>query len=325
MARAHHLSTWTLAALGVAALAAGCAAMEGGAGETAERPSPGCAPGRAVAAGTAEFVITSGGEERRYLIHAPRSYTGEEAVPLVLDLQMSGGSPERELAVTGFDQAAEGFGFLLVAPAAVRTRPGGATTWNVPHDPAWPDDVAFVDDLLDTLVAEVCIDKARIYATGFSGGARFASELACLRPERFAAIAVVGGLRHPMGAEGRCPGVDDPVSILALHGVPDPVNAYTVEGAPASPYWTYGAEEALARWAAQMECGASRTEAVAPDAQRTMYVDCRGGADLVFYRLENAGHVWPGSAFAFSEAAGPAEPDVDATAIAAAFFAARGE
>ena len=42
-----------------------------------------------------------------------------------------------------------------------------------------------------------CIDEHRVYATGFSGGARMSSQLACDASSIFAAVAPVSGLRTP--------------------------------------------------------------------------------------------------------------------------------
>jgi dienelactone hydrolase len=66
--------------------------------------------------------------------------------------------------------------------------------------PSTNRDVAFVDHLIDTLVAEGVVDPDRIYTTGHSNGARFASMYAIARHEtasaggnRVAAAAVYSG------------------------------------------------------------------------------------------------------------------------------------
>ena len=41
------------------------------------------------------------------------------------------------------------------------------------------------------LVCELCIDRARIYATGHSAGSAFAGFLVCTKPSRYAAVAMV--------------------------------------------------------------------------------------------------------------------------------------
>ena len=56
-------------------------------------------------------------------------------------------------------------------------------------------DLAFVTRLLDQLERTYCIDRARIFSTGFSNGAFFSNILGCTMADRFAAIAPVGGGR----------------------------------------------------------------------------------------------------------------------------------
>src|SRR6266404_291995 len=50
-----------------------------------------------------------------------------------------------------------------------------------------PDDVAYVGDVIDDVAAQLCTDKTRVYATGFSGGARMSSLLGCMLNGRIAA------------------------------------------------------------------------------------------------------------------------------------------
>ena len=65
--------------------------------------------------------------------------------------------------------------------------------WNVPVQEGRPDDVTYVSDVIDRVSKQVCTDDTRVYATGFSGGARMSSLLACKLGSRLAAIAPVSG------------------------------------------------------------------------------------------------------------------------------------
>jgi len=92
------------------------------------------------------------------------------------------------------------------------------------------DDVAFLTGLPATLEQRFCIDRTRVYATGFSGGARTASQLACDASTVFAAVAPVSGLPRPTP----CP-APRAVPIVAFHGPADPVDPFAGNG---QPYWT---------------------------------------------------------------------------------------
>jgi poly(3-hydroxybutyrate) depolymerase len=114
-------------------------------------------------------------------------------------------------------------GFIVVLPEAVTEFARGGTTWNIPFENG-VDDVAFVTNVLDAVGSAFCVDQSRIYAIGYSGGARLASQLACQIPDRIAAIGAVGGLRHPHDREGECRRAERTVPIIAFHSVDDPIN-----------------------------------------------------------------------------------------------------
>jgi poly(3-hydroxybutyrate) depolymerase len=79
-------------------------------------------------------------------------------------------------------------------------------------------DLAFVRALLDDLERRYCIDRARIFSTGFSNGAFFSALLGCTMSDRFAAVAPVsGGPLSVTCTPGRG------VPILIQHGRQDPL------------------------------------------------------------------------------------------------------
>ena len=56
------------------------------------------------------------------------------------------------------------------------------------------DDVLFLTELLDFMMASLCIDQRRVYFTGISNGALMSYRMAQLFPERIAAIGPVAGV-----------------------------------------------------------------------------------------------------------------------------------
>ncbi|PWE18489.1 hypothetical protein DDZ18_02470 [Marinicauda salina] len=286
-----------------------------------ERPvRTACASGAELQTGLSAHRLETGGRERAYRLYVPHDHAGDAPIPLVVDLQASGVSPEIEFAISGLEDAAERNGFAVLLPEAVTPFPSGGHTWNVPASPDGPDDVAFIAAAIDDAAGRACVDETRVYAVGFSGGGRMASELACRTPERFAAIGAVGGLRHPGGARA-CRRADPAVSIIAFHSVDDPINPYRYEAGAAPPYWTHGVDEALSRWAATNGCAARPVvERASARAERIVYDDCRGGGRVVLHRLSGSGHVWPGSGFAFPERLGAPEPEIAATPMIVDFL-----
>lgn len=263
-----------------------------------------------------DHSVFSEGQTRRYKLFVPKSYSGDEVVPLVIDLQASGITPDVEVQITGMANAAEQHGFIVAAPKATYPFPRGGKTWNIPRNPDVPSDVVFIDQLVQQVEERFCLDHEKVFAVGYSGGARLASEVACRRPDLVDGIAVVGGLRHP---EIGCRTDGPPVQVIAFHSAADPINPYDLsEFAPA--YWGYGVETALRRWVSTNGCeGESLNEAVA-SASKHLWADCRSDSRIEFYRLEEAGHVWPGSTFAFPDYVGQPETELPATALILEFF-----
>jgi polyhydroxybutyrate depolymerase len=232
-----------------------------------------------VAAGRSEHSSTSSGVARRWLLYLPRAASAGAALPLVFTLHGSGGTPEDQLQLSGLEALAESEGFVLVAPEGIDRM------WNVPVDAAKPDDVRFVSDLIDELSALASVDRQRVYATGFSGGGRMVSQLACDLSERIAAIAAIGGIRFP----GPCSGTRA-LPILAFHGTADDTNPYDGGG---RPYWGTGVEPAVAGWAEHNRCPVRSERPLSPTTLAISYGGDGCGAEVVLVRLEGFGHSWP--------------------------------
>src|SRR5262245_28008778 len=63
-----------------------------------------CARAREHTPGDSRETITSGGEERAYILHVPQSYNGNAATPLVLVFHPFNGTAESVAALTEFAQ-----------------------------------------------------------------------------------------------------------------------------------------------------------------------------------------------------------------------------
>lgn len=240
--------------------------------------------------------LASGGRERGYRLYVPTSYDGRTPLPLVLDLHGSGGTAEQQAATSRLEALAASEGF------AVATLQAGAegNRWNVPVTDARPDDVQYVRDVILHAATRVCTDLRRIYATGFSGGARMSSLLACRLSDRVAAVAPMAGLRWP----GPCEGLAIPV--LTFHGLADPQNTYDggVEGRGGE--WIESVPAALAGWAQHNGCDGDATLDDPPGPLSTLtYEGCEAETRLV--RIDGLQHAW-------------ARDDVDATREMWSFF-----
>jgi poly(3-hydroxybutyrate) depolymerase len=80
------------------------------------------------------------------------------------------------------------------------------------------EDVNFTDDMLDELQADLCIDKSRIFATGFSYGAGMSYAIACSRADVFRGVLLYAGAQL-----SGCQGGNTPIAYFHAHGVNDSV------------------------------------------------------------------------------------------------------
>lgn len=251
---------------------------EGDRGGDADVPRPACAI--AHAGGVVNHPLTSGGREREYRLFVPSSYDGATRLPLMLNLHGTGGNAAGQAEDSGMERLAEEKGFIVVGLQGLQS------AWNVAMiDPNQVDDVQYASDVLDDALQKVCVDERKVYATGFSGGARMSSRLACNLSERIAAIAPVSGIRWPAPCTGRA------VPVVTFHGLADPQNTYA--GMARADEWVESVEDALAGWASHNGCDEARIET--PEVNRVSvysYSNCADGADVVLYRIAGLEHAW---------------------------------
>ena len=247
-----------------------------------------CGDNLAQRSGDETLVFTVGGIERSVMVHVP--VTRPYRAPLVFDLHGSGGTAVGQQQFSGLDPLADREGFIVAyGEAAIPL--GGGHQWHLPGQPLLdgpepidgPDDVAYIAAAIEEIDDEFWVDRDRVFATGFSGGARMASQLAC-DLEAIVAVAPIGGVRFP----GPC--LSRAVSVIAFHGLLDASNPF---GGNGNPYWTYSVPVAMAGWGDQEGCAAPVVSSVAPTAELTDYPSCAGDAIVQLYTLAGEGHELP--------------------------------
>jgi polyhydroxybutyrate depolymerase len=268
-------------------------------------------------------------------VFSPVKVPGGQLRTVILDLHPSNFNGSDQARISDLDRIAAQADAVLVNPTGSirlpdRTPPlaGGSWTWHVPGVPAFGgvtipadtrDDIGFLSEVITTTKNKACIDpRQRIYATGYSGGARIASALACAVPQNIAAIAPVAGLRagradpddlRTVGITSCTPEI--PVSVLAFHGTADSINPYDGN---ADPRWGYSIPTALQHWAAVDKCDSSPTDQpISATVAMLEYTRCAGGANVALYRVTGGGHTWPGSPIPPCNACGTPTADINAS------------
>ncbi len=245
-------------------------------------------------AGVSSEQLVSGQVPRTYRLFVPPGYDGRQRLPVVLDLHGSGGNAAGQAVTSGFEGVAATERFIVATLDAEGAR------WNVPVQPDRGDDVRYVGDVLTHLSARVCADSARVYATGFSGGGRMTSLLACRLGDRLAAVAPVAGLRFPGPCNGRA------IPVLTFHGLADTQNPYDGH-VPGRNEWIESVPDALASWARHNACTGDAVLEDPAGTLSTMRYTCPATAEVRLIRIDGLGHTWT-------------RREVDTTAVIWQFF-----
>ncbi len=132
--------------------------------------------------------VCIGERERHFHVFLPSAYDGKTLLPLVVSLHGSSGyQPQRDYWLF----TAEREGFVLVYPEALKEVKWNI--WGLRTDSSAPDDIQYLDAVLDYMTAHFAVDPSRIYMHGQSMGDNMASYYAYLHPQRLAALAVTSG------------------------------------------------------------------------------------------------------------------------------------
>jgi poly(3-hydroxybutyrate) depolymerase len=153
----------------------------GSSGGTAVQESEGCGEPKTLQNGTID--ITFGGASRKYILRVPDAYDQNHPYRLVFAFAESGASADSVADRNYFTLATlDSENTIFVAPDAAN----GAGSWS-------KSDVELTDAILEQLEADLCIDKTRIFATGFSFGGAMCLALACQRADVFRGVAFFSG------------------------------------------------------------------------------------------------------------------------------------
>jgi len=241
------------------------------------RPSQGCSREQIEVGRRLVGSIDVAGVKREYILDVPDVVRPGAPAPLLLDFHGFGHSGAGVWNVSAFRDLSARAGFITVYPEGLPVQLTIRGTEQ--QGPGWEistvdgnRDLAFVRALLDDLERRYCIDRARIFATGFSNGAYFSALLGCALSDRIAAVAPVsGGSLRVACAPSRG------VPILIQHGRQDPL--IPIDRAHA----------ARDEWLKVNQCGAAQN-ADGPSCER--WTTCRSGA-VVEYCEDDFAHAWP--------------------------------
>ena len=274
----------------------------------------------------AEFLeasISTGGYTRTYSVYSPDGRKGP--LPALFVLHGGGGKGRqlREHTARRFEALADKEGFLVVYPDGLnkswndgRGQPGARNV----------DDTVFLGALADSLVAAGRADPRRLHAVGISNGGFLAHALACRDAARWASVAAVVA---SLGENVDCR-PSRAVPVLMVNGTEDrlvPWDGTEVRFLGMSRGRKLTVPATAAKWAELDGCQPTPVRSELPDRaddgvrwSLESWPGCKGGAEVLLYKMEGGGHTWPNGTPYLPRLVGRTSRDVDFEVLVTAFF-----
>jgi polyhydroxybutyrate depolymerase len=167
---------------------------------------------------TGPCTINVGGTDRKYFVVLPANYSSTTPYPIVF--LWHGASTTAQMYIGGGPIAY--YGVRTSFPNAIYVAAQGLPSTAGGTDYGWGNtngqDVNFTKAMIDWLESNYCIDKNRLYSTGFSYGGIMSLTLACQMADVFRAIGVMSGTMF--GGASSCQ--KNPIPAWFTHGDADP-------------------------------------------------------------------------------------------------------
>jgi len=161
---------------------------------------------------------TVDGTKRQAIVYSPSKSSGK--VPLVFSFHGHGDTALNFEGVGLQDAWPE---VVIVYPQGLASPRDGAPGWQNEPGLDGDRDLKLVDQAIAELHKTFPIDDSRIYATGFSNGARFTYLLWAVRPKVFAAFGPVAGMLAPSLT------LSEPKPVVHVGGQQDRTNAFALQ------------------------------------------------------------------------------------------------
>jgi polyhydroxybutyrate depolymerase len=238
--------------------------------------------------------INIGGVIRNYRLYIPNAYENSTtSVPLLINIHGKTSSSSDHESYTNFKNLANTENFILVHPNSTIMQ--GVSQWNINNAENSSQDVTFISELIDYMIANYNINANRVYVVGFSNGGLMTSRLACEISDKIAAIGTVeGGMNYNIYNE--C-SPQHPMPYMNIHGTNDgPV-----------PYFGNGTmvpvDDVVNFWKNFNNINGNTAKSNIPNinladgctANRNIYNDVSNKYRVTHIKIDGGGHSWAGS------------------------------
>lgn len=242
-----------------------------------------------------ESIIVDG-LTRTFLVNVPPDYyydSGPKA--LVIALHGGGGSGAQFEQSTGLTHKADAEHFVVVYPDGYAGSAGNKS-WNAGNCCGAAvkeniNDIKFITQLIDKLIADYKIDAKRVYITGHSNGGMLAYRAAAEISNKITAIAVNSCsmvVASPIMQVRAVP-------ILHMHSIKDTHVPYTGGvGTGITKVYFPPVDSVLQIWANINACLTSPEIIQHSGYSIKRWIGCKHNTDIQLYLMKDGGHSWPG-------------------------------
>lgn len=261
-------------------------------------PSAGCGRASPHALGGVQLEIDAGSAgdgQRTYFLALPPDYDPDTPHALIFGYAGTNWTGSMIRPYLGLEEDSDGRAEIFVYPDPLRRDfPGWGNLggWVLgPHagPAAGEGDLVFTEALIDQLMAELCVDPSRVFATGHSWGGDMAHVVSCFLGDRFAASVPVAANRpywfEPGSGPADCVG---DTAVWTFFGQDDDHFSY-------QDYPGQFGDECVDFWREERGCaeGSEHPLPWGADGECVTYEGCRAPVRYCLYEA-SAGHQVPG-------------------------------
>lgn len=222
---------------------------------------------------------------RSFIMHVPSAYKGDQPVPMVIDFHGIGGNGQGQMSGTQLRSQTDPEGVISLYPN------GESAAWNVGPCCSTADDVQFTRDMIKKVSETACIDKKRVYATGFSMGGGMTNHLACNLADELAAVAPAAMDLNTVNSASCNPA--RPIPIIMYRSTNDGVCIYQGGDSGRGDGLNFlGADRNFSFWAQKNGCTGNPTTTQEGDVTVYEYSNCADGVKVIFRKSASGGHTY---------------------------------
>ena len=199
-----------------------------------------------------------------------------KSYPIVIALHGRGGSNNNWVQpLSKFTNSGE---FIGVYPQ------GHLNSWNLGQEPSTADDIAFISNIIDTLLSYSNVDENKIFAVGNSNGSGMVNVLGGVN-KRLKAIAPVAS---QLTERTKIKSNAIPLSIFQVNGDQDLL--IPIDGGMKLGHPFLSASESAKKWATHFNCNHNVTVEESEQTVLHTYSDCDDNVVVKYLVVKGAGH-----------------------------------